>query len=371
MPVGFARVDDLEPRQVEAWRELARVAVAPNAWTEPGFLLHALRAWPGGEDVRIAYVEEPEGSWSLALACTIESYALRWRTLSALSTHGEYLSGHAARVHPLVRAGDERASFAALIGALGHDGLPAAIALDRVPEGPVLAGIEDAARDRRAPMLTQSLGAILTAPPMDGTAVWGPVVDGIVGDDRPARDLRKRARRLGDAAGGPVVLEDWTDRDDAIERFIALQGAGWKGDAARGGDGLILHPERAAAFASMAADLRSHGGLRVLALHAGGDPLHIAVYMGTSPSCLHGIYDAYDEQLGRLSPGVVGRGAAVHALARGEHAVEIDPGGDVGGPRMGPAYVQERRLTSVVIAGSGMLDRAHVAAARARARVRS
>ncbi len=113
-------------------------------------------------------------------------------------------------------------------------------------------------------------------------------------------NLRRRARRLAEmgavairrVGGGPDV-------DAALEEFLALEAAGWKG--ARG-TAIALDPARVGFYRAIARDAAARGtlALRALLLDGRAIAFHFGLVQG-------GVYylpkTAYDEALGSVSPG--------------------------------------------------------------------
>jgi CelD/BcsL family acetyltransferase involved in cellulose biosynthesis len=113
-------------------------------------------------------------------------------------------------------------------------------------------------------------------------------------------NLRRRARRLHEMGavalrrvdGGPGV-------DDAVDEFLALEAAGWKGEE---GTAIALDPALAGFYRRIARDAAARGtlALRALTLDGRAVAFHFGLVQG-------GIYylpkTAYDEALGNVSPG--------------------------------------------------------------------
>jgi CelD/BcsL family acetyltransferase involved in cellulose biosynthesis len=128
-------------------------------------------------------------------------------------------------------------------------------------------------------------------------------------------NLRRRRRRL--EALGPVeyLREDGQgDVEGALEAFLALEAAGWKG---RGGTAVAREPRLAGFYRAWAAEAAARGALAIRALTLGGRP--VAMHLGL----VHrGVYylpkTAYDEALGAVSPGqLLQREVVAECEARG------------------------------------------------------
>jgi CelD/BcsL family acetyltransferase involved in cellulose biosynthesis len=113
-------------------------------------------------------------------------------------------------------------------------------------------------------------------------------------------NLRRRGRRLAEmgavsvrrVGGGPAL-------DGALAEFLALEGAGWKGER---GTAIARAPHLVAFYRAIVEDAAARGALAIRALDLDGRA--VAVHLGI----VHrGVYHlpktAYDERLGSVSPG--------------------------------------------------------------------
>jgi hypothetical protein len=344
----------------DAWQRLADHAAEPNVYLDPRFLVPARDRGGVADDLRLLVVEQ-DGTWLAALAVTTKRFAQRL-PLRAATTGGSFMTEHADRHHPLLRAGQEVEALTALLGGLRAVGLPGLVQLQHVPLGgpldralaEVVAAGRCAVLERRRAVAAFAPRAAVAVPPApDGP---GPVVDPPLAWDHMATDERRNMRRgvrgLARETGGPLELHDVTDGCGADDAFIALQAAGWKGDAGRGGAALALDPVAERWFRAVADGFRRDKDLRVIRLAAGGQTLWTG-YALRSGSAWFGFLDAYAEAHRRYSPGSIGRVASLTHLLATTDAPFFDPAFDARyatGARIFPA---SRTHVDLLVAAGG------------------
>ncbi|WP_193746369.1 GNAT family N-acetyltransferase [Demequina aestuarii] len=318
-------IHDIDDQFVARWHELAENALEPTPFAEPDFQRHAAKAWPGGSALRLLVASDDDGRFGMLLPYIRAPYELRGLRFITASSHPDYLTRYVGRCYPLVRKDDPARHIGAVLHALGTGQTPGALALSALPESTVGAAILAVARD-----------AGISTSDLEGESRWRYPADpgerSLDVFDPPAglssghrRGHRKRAAALAETAGGELRVEDWSSRPDVADVFADFQAQGWKADAARGGDGLVLHPERLAAFRSILADFASRGRLRVMAVCGGDEVLYMSVNLGAAAGGWFGFYDAYSEKHRRLSPGTIGRHAVLRTLRQGEAGESVDP----------------------------------------------
>lgn len=328
--IPLADVTDADER---AWRELAGDALAPNMCLDPRFLLTA-RSRPDAHEVRVLAAREA-GAWLGALAVTTKRVAPRL-PVRALTTGGEFMTSQCDRHHPLLRRDRAPEALDALLRGAPTVGLPGLALLRRFPaEGPladVLATVADR-RGMRVHERSRDVGAwapreafdVLPVPPLAGGVLTDPPLStGHLRTD-DARNLRRVARGLARELGGPLELRDESDDPAAVDRFVALQASGWKGDVARGGAALGLDAADERWFRDSTDAYRRDGDLAALRLTAGGETIWSG-FQVRSGGGWFGLLDAYDERFRRFSPGSVGRIACMTYLLGTTDAPFVDPG---------------------------------------------
>jgi hypothetical protein len=114
------------------------------------------------------------------------------------------------------------------------------------------------------------------------------------------RELRRLGRRLSEEMGAPLELHDRSDDPEAVEAFLAVEAAGWKG---RGETAFASRGSHAQLFRELCDAFRSQGRLQLLALMAGDRPAALKCNLIAGGEAF-AFKIAYDETLSRFSPGV-------------------------------------------------------------------
>jgi CelD/BcsL family acetyltransferase involved in cellulose biosynthesis len=278
---------ELGDRDLSAWRGLGDRAVEPNPFFDPDLVLAAADALGERGDVGVLVVEA-DGEWT---GCLPVRGHRRW--------HHVPLPGVATWRHlycflgtPLVAPGAEEETVAAMVGALRDGGgwlcalewVSAKGALDdavtaALPPGAVLfESFERATLDRR-PTVEEYLEGRLNS--------------------KHRRELRRLSRLLGEELGGEPALVDRTGDPDFVEAFLAMEAAGWKGEA---GTALASNPNHAEFFRQVTAKFAARGALNLAFLEVDGTAVAATcdLVAGGVDFCFK---VAYDERFGRFSPG--------------------------------------------------------------------
>jgi CelD/BcsL family acetyltransferase involved in cellulose biosynthesis len=129
-----------------------------------------------------------------------------------------------------------------------------------------------------------------------------------------SRNLRSQSgrRRRALEREGELRLRTVTGGDElpaALDAFLALEAAGWKG---REGSAVLAHPEAERHLRRFAADAAASGVLRMYLLELGGR-LVAADYGAAIGGTGFLFKTTYDEELHRLSPGLVLRAEVLRA----------------------------------------------------------
>jgi CelD/BcsL family acetyltransferase involved in cellulose biosynthesis len=332
--IRLLRLADVTGTDAQAWQRLADDALAPNMCLDPRFLVPARHRGVEMDEIRVLVVQEG-GEWLAALALTTKRVASRV-PVRALTTGGAFMTRECDRHHPLVRRDRPAEALDALLRGATTAGLPGLALLRRFPaEGPLADALTQVA-DRRRMLVHEKARDVGAWAPRDAVTVPAvpPLVDGLLVDPPlptahlrkdDARNIRRVCRGLVRELGGPLELHDESGDPTAVDRFVALQASGWKGDAAHGGAALGLDPVEERWFRESVAAFRHDGDLAVLRLAAGGTTLWTG-YQVRSGGAWFGMLDAYDERFRRFSPGSVGRLAMLGYLLGTTDAPFVDPG---------------------------------------------
>ncbi|MFC8923164.1 GNAT family N-acetyltransferase [Cellulosimicrobium sp. NPDC057127] len=306
--VGTAR-----PAELEAWARLGSRAADPNPYFEPAVLVPASRHLDRRGGLRLLVVEE-DGDWRTVLPFepTDERRPLRGRT----STAGPLLGFVSPCGNPLVHEDDAAASVDRLVDALLRRGreLGHLVDLARLDVDAWTGRALLAALDRRGvPRRTwdeMSRGALATT---------GEPVDVLAELSRSRRRGLLRGRRSLERELGAALEPTWATDAGAVERFLALQAAGWKGHATEGGRALLLSDATASWFRDLA---RLAGpDLRVLEVRSGATLVYSGVAIVRGDRAFF-VLDAFDERSARWSPGSWGQVLMMSELTREGYSLD-------------------------------------------------
>ncbi len=278
-------LDELSEADVERWRALAAIAVEPNPFFEPEFVLAAAEHL--GERGLSLLVVEDDSTWRACLPVQRTRIA---RLLAGLRVWSHL---YCFLGTPLMSPHDTGASARALLELalavedrlvledLGDDG-PVAGAVRRAMHELGLVTVSETAHQR----------ALLERRPNDD------YLDGLRGHRR--RELNRLGRRLEAELGAALSICDRSRDAAALDRFIELERSGWKGHAQTA---VGSSPGHARFFRDVCESFAAAGRLELLALSAGDRTVAMKcnLYSGEGGFCFK---IAYDEQLARYSPGV-------------------------------------------------------------------
>ena len=268
-------------RLLEAWQALADRCLEANIFSEPAFAMAAALhlAPPPGPSFVLAWRDRDRAAPRLVGLCIVTRSRLRSR--AAAFSHPQ-----ATAAFPVLDRDDAAAALQSLLEAIaGSAGHPAALLLQGVPaEGPTATLIRSSLPQTRT--MEARTRAVLRP---GGSPV------------KVGKEMRRQGRRMGEL--GSVHMNAAIDQDDigaARAAFLDLEAQGWKG---RSGTALG-QTEATRAFVTAALDsLAAQGRCRVESLRV-DDRLVAAAIVLHGPGQAWFWKIAYDEALGRFSPGV-------------------------------------------------------------------
>ncbi len=349
---------------IRSWRALADTAAEPNPNADPRFLVPSLGHGLGAEHISLAIVEDSD-AMRLVMPFTIGERIAGIRARH-LSTHGAFIHEFASKNHPLVSGDHAAVALRFLFEGLRRSTLPDLVDFTVLPADSVLfdAALELAAtgdvsliervRDQRAYARRIDL-----AP--DGESPWYDREDDVLSFPMPHMSSKARrttgqyGRQIERAAGGPLRLSTHDDDASAIDEFLDLQAAGWKGDASRTGP-QFRRKGQEAWFRAVTDAFRADGRLRVLRLSAGDRTVYIAVFFesGGRP---FGFHDVFDEEFRKSSPGSVGRLAQLGHILRAQDAAPFDPGMEPWYAQANTTFPSRRDHVNLLVAGRSIRSR--------------
>jgi hypothetical protein len=319
--------------------------VEPNPFFEPLFLRAAARQLERPA-VSLLVAEDAAG-WAACLPVERKGWHRARIPALATWTHMYSLLGT-----PLVRADVVPAAVRALVEFAREDRKVALF----VPElmgvdGPVYAAIEELlAEEGRHPVLDWSYERAILRRRADSD--YGTLLRG-----HHRREYQRQERALERDAGAPLELIERAGDESAVERFLELEAAGWKG---RGGSALAALPGHDDMFREVCRGFAAAGRLQLLELVAG--ERHAAMKCNfRAGDAIFCFKIAFDEELRRYSPGVQMELANVDAF-HASGAAWIDSCAEPHHTMIDRLWRDRRTIATLVIPGHGVRGRAAAAA---------
>ena len=281
--------------QHEALDALAAAASEPNPFYERWYLLPSLHALEHLGPVE-ALGFDAGGELRGLLPITRASRYYRWPVPHIRGwVHANCFIGS-----PLVAAGHEHAFWRALLGwADRNAGRALFLHLGHIPlAGPLYDALHAvlAEQDRAHALVHREERALLSSDLSPAAYLEGSL------SGRKRKELRRQHARLSEL--GTLAVErqsDATGLDAWIEAFLALEAAGWKGDAS---SALASAPETTRLFRNSLRQAAEAGRLLRLALTLDGAPLAMLASFLAPPGAFS-FKTAFDERYARFSPGVL------------------------------------------------------------------
>jgi CelD/BcsL family acetyltransferase involved in cellulose biosynthesis len=277
---------------IEEWRALAARALEPNVFYDPAFMLAAAPVFGAG--LRVALLRTAGGRlvglFPVRIARPLGS---PWR-MAVGWTHPYGPLGT-----PLIDREDSASIVAAWLDHLGRDpALPALLLMPLIPERGAFAAALDSvlAHGGRG---NAAFGRHQRALLDPGARREGYLARAVSSGRR--KELRRQRRRLADTAS--IVVATARGADDvaaALQDFLTLEAAGWKG---RAGTAAASDPTVATFIHGAVTALAAQGQARVDRLLSDGRTIAATITLasGDGAWCWK---IAYDESLSRASPGV-------------------------------------------------------------------
>ena len=284
-----------EPAFVAAWEALAQRAAEPNPFFEPWFLLPSLAQLAGDEKLSIfALYDGPRLTGLLPLVSDRRYYGY------PLPHVGAWLHDNAFCGAPLVARGSERAFWQALLAQLDNrPGNALLLHLPQMPgDGPLTAALDAVLAGEARPAYTALEGERAMLSSSLGPETYFEQAMSA----KKRKELRRQHKRL--AEEGTLVFERTQDSagiDAWVADFLALEAAGWKGEA---GSALASAEATRAFFTATLTGAATAGRLERLALRLDGTPIAMLANFLCPPGAFS-FKTAFDERFARFSPGLL------------------------------------------------------------------
>jgi CelD/BcsL family acetyltransferase involved in cellulose biosynthesis len=284
-----------------AWLDLLTRAAEPNAFMDPALVRAAAEADPE-VPIRVLLAWTPAvgsakrqlvGVWAFAV-CRPRRSPMPLRTLNA-PVHAH---GHLAT--PVVDRADPDETLDAMLDAVADDAqCPKIIALAAMgTEGPTMAALTRVLACRgSAPCMFEQSARPKLASDLDGESYLKNTMSA-----SSRKKLRQHRRRLCEkGALARVTATDPEAVRRAIEQFLVLEAAGWKG---RQGTAFLCHPAEAAFLRTAMGALAEQGCASIDALTVNGRPVSMQIILRSGEAAFTW-KTAFDEQFQDVSPGML------------------------------------------------------------------
>ncbi len=262
------RIADISATDLARWQDLVTRAVEPDPFLEPTCLLPAARYQTYGRELRLVVAEEDGEIYGCFPARSVRQWnRFRYPITTSQARRMTYLGT------PLVDGSRSTEAVAAMLEELVSQRRALrgrVLGLQWVGDGgPVAQAIRDAARD---------LGLSAYEYESFERGVLNRRPEATDYDSIPNRagrqERRRRFRRATEVLGEEPHLVAPDDLGKAVERFIDLESAGYKGREGIAMTGVPGEPEY---FREMCAGFADQGRLHVLALEAAGETLAMEI----------------------------------------------------------------------------------------------
>ena len=354
----------LAEHHLAGWSALAAAAAEPNVFYEPWVLGPALATFGHRHDLTVVVVlaDAPAPRSSDAPAILLGLFPLEHRPPAgdlplphlSLWTH-DYLYVPV----PLVHRDFGRQVMATFFDWLASQALvPSLLRIEKLPVGGPFHQLLVEELDRRGRNtsihVTDRYVRAVMAPSCDGETYQARALAG-----KQRKELRRRRKRLSELGelqvqSLPEAAVD-ADLDSFIERFLALEAAGWKGAS---GSALASQARDARFFREMIRACHRAGRLQATVLEVDGRALAMQTMLRSGPTS-YAFKMAYDESFSRFSPGVllvldlVERIAGSDERSADEQERYIDSVADRHHPMVNQLFTERRNVESLVVAVGG------------------
>ncbi len=295
----------LQARDLGRWHELAEVALEPNPFFEPDYVLPLARGLDEVDEVALAVVAEGQ-AW---VACMPVRRVDRWHriplpSMSAWRGHGLL---PALLGTPLISSARAHDAAVALAGSLARGPGSSFIAFEWLVEGgPVFEAVGSALVDTRLRSLRfeHFERAFLERRPE------GDYLEHAMGA-KHRRTLRAQWRKLEEQLGADLQIVDRAGEEAAVAQLVDLEGRSY---LAERGSVLNANPGHVRFFHEMCAAFAARGRLQLLALQAGDQTIAMKCNILAGPGTFY-LKIAYEQSYARFSPGIQLEGKDVHAVS--------------------------------------------------------
>jgi CelD/BcsL family acetyltransferase involved in cellulose biosynthesis len=334
-------------RAIAEWDQLASSASEPNPFYESWYLLPSLRMFDPGRRVQILRFEVAG-----TLAGLLPIHRQRRYYGRPIPQLGTWVHPNCFLGAPLVQAGFEREFWNALLSwADARPGFALFLHLSHLPlVGALHAALGDAlAAQRRNSALVHVEERALLRSDLSPEGYLEAALSG-----KKRKELRRQYARLSELGEVAVARrEDSAGVAEWADAFLALEAAGWKGQA---GSAMASHETTATLFRASLAGAAQSGRLERLALTLDGKPIAMLASFLTPPHA-YSYKTCFDEAYARFSPGVLLQRENLAMLERPD-IIACDSCAAADHPMIDHIWRERRAIGRLSIAIGGPLRRA-------------
>lgn len=285
--VGLVPLRRVTRGLVDAWRGLASRALEPNPFHEPDFVLPALRHLAKGKGISLLVVTRGDEIDALMAVQRFKAtrYSPPLPTLSIWSHPYQFLGT------PLLDASRAEEALAVVLDpplAVRGAGLFFS-ARWLSDDGLFGEALENVLNQRSRTLYRWTTGARAVLARSNGGTVKS-------GRYKRVREYRRSLERQV----GWVRVVDRSRESEAVEDFLSLEAAGWKG---REGTAMACQSSHAEFFRDVCARFANTGNLQLISLETPQGPLAMQCNFRAGEGMFH-FKSAYDENFGHYRPGV-------------------------------------------------------------------
>ncbi|MBI3406769.1 MAG: GNAT family N-acetyltransferase [Planctomycetes bacterium] len=327
-----------------AWEALAKTALEPNPFYEPWMLVPAVEAFGRGLRLRFVFVYRMDSAHERQLIGFFPCEARRRYKGLPVDVLGLWKHVHCFLCTPLIHKDHGADALRGFYDWAGNDRRGGAfVDLSFVhAEGPFQKLLADLQTESRCvSFVDETWSRALIEPGRDANAYLASILSG-----SRRSELRRLLKRLGDL--GRLETRNLTQDDDVepwIERFLALEAAGWKG---REGTALDADADQGSYFAAIARAAFTRKQLMMLGLFIDERPIALKCnFLAGRGSFAFKI--AYDEAFAKYSPGVLLELDNIRELHRRPELRWMDSCAMAGHFMIGRLWKEQRALQSLAL----------------------
>ena len=336
------RFSELTADELGAWEGLAARAAEPNPFFEPGFAAIAAKTLDAPEACLLV-AEGEDGEWAGCMP--VKPVPRRIGRLA----RGTWNHDYSFLGTPLVDRDHLDEYAEELIAAVEKRDTGRFLVLRDVHEGPVLAALRRAIGD--SDKVTMTFERSIERAAVERRQKPGDYVSGLKSSRR--RRLNGRRRKLEKAVDGELRFRDMRCEDGAVETFLELEAAGWKGEE---GTAMACDPGSAEFFAQMCQWFDQRGRLHMRVME-GDDKTIVMICNVGAGNAVFSFKTAFDEEFRRYAPGLLLQLDDFEALHEREQDY-MDSCGHPDASTLNELWPDRRTITTVVIGRRGLASRA-------------